>query len=119
MSRLMYGCHPDRPCRHGPTPVVIYVAPRRGASSVEAITQTCERFVQNRGWPHVATVVENNFSDTLDSREGWRKVLAHTSTEAEIIVVPSSAHLGLDEDEFQALKSELLQQREVLLVAVG
>lgn len=118
MSTLMRGCHPDHPCRHGPTPVVIYVAPPEHTASANALARSCENFVRNRGWPHVATVVEDGPSGTLESRKGWRQVLAHTSAEAEIIVVPSLAHLSLSEEDFEALKSEL-HQRDVLLVAVN
>jgi hypothetical protein len=110
----MYGCHDDRPCRHGPTPVVAYICTSDEAAR-ERLTRKAEEYTRFRGWPHVATVIEEDPHASLDHRRGWRKVLDHTSGEAEVVAIPSRAHTGLDEHEFEDLRNTL-RRSDVLLV---
>ncbi|GAA0579673.1 recombinase family protein [Streptomyces crystallinus] len=120
MSVKMQGCHPDRPCRHGPTPTIVYVSGTQSDAEAEARANVCRSFASVRGWPLVGTVIETTPERPLEVREGWAKVLAAVSSgAAEVIATYDPAHLGLDVEGFEALGAHLREREVVLVAATG
>jgi DNA invertase Pin-like site-specific DNA recombinase len=98
---------------------MIYVSPPGPEDRPERFVQACEAHVRRCGWPHLATVVETTPDRPLELREGWGQVLNAAATrEAEIVVVHSAPHLGVDADDLEPLKAHF-RQREVILVVIN
>ncbi|MFE9120903.1 hypothetical protein [Streptomyces sp. NPDC007172] len=120
MSVKMQGCHPDRPCRHGPTPTVVYVSGAKSDEEAESRASVCRSFASVRGWPLVATIIETTPERPLEVREGWAEVLATVNSgSAEVIATYDPSHLGLDLEGFEALGAHLRDREVVLVAATG
>lgn len=104
------GCHPDRPCRHGPTPAVIYLLPSEERQ--QAAQESCENYLRLRGWPHLGTVLESTPDLPLWEREGWKEVM---TAKPEVVLVHSLIQAKMTAEEFAVMRNELINQEIVLV----